>query len=96
MTDINVELVYVTPDVQESIPVSVRSGSTIEDAVQVSGIREKYPEIDFTSMDKGIWNTVRSGNTVLKAGDRVEIYRPLIMDAKTARRKRAEKKAESS
>lgn len=87
---INIEVVYGLPEVQALLSLSVPEGTTLEEAVKLSGILEKFPEIDLAGSKVGIWNKVSEPGTVLREKDRVEIYRPLIADPKEVRRKRAE------
>ncbi len=87
---IRVEVAYALPHVQALVPLSVPEGSTLEEAVKLSGILEKFPEIDLPNSKVGIWNKAAELTTVLREKDRVEIYRPLIADPKEVRRKRAE------
>jgi putative ubiquitin-RnfH superfamily antitoxin RatB of RatAB toxin-antitoxin module len=65
-------------------------GSTVEDAIRVSGLRAVFPEMDTTSV--GIHGEPVPVNTILRDRDRVEIYRPLRADPKEVRRTRAAKK----
>lgn len=87
-----VEVAYARPDVQVIIPLKVREGATIEEAVQQSGILERFAEIDLKTNKVGVFGKLGKPQTVLKPGDRVEIYRGLIADPKEVRRKRAAKK----
>lgn len=87
---IHVEVAYALPQVQMLVPLTVPEGSTLEEAVKLSGILEKFPEIDLANSKVGIWNKASELTAVLREKDRVEIYRPLIADPKEVRRKRAE------
>lgn len=87
---IHVEVAYALPQVQMLIPLNVPEGTTLEEAVKLSGVLEKFPDIDLASSKVGIWNKVSELSAVLRDKDRVEIYRPLIADPKEVRRKRAE------
>lgn len=91
---IKVEIVFALPDTATSLSIEVAEGTTAEQAVLQSGIAEKCPEIDLTSLALGVWNRTVKNHQVLKEGDRIEIYRPLIADPKAARRQRAEKAKE--
>ncbi|HKI80616.1 MAG TPA: RnfH family protein, partial [Pseudodesulfovibrio sp.] len=64
----------------------------IEEAVKQSGILERFAEIDLETSKVGVFGKLGKPQTVLKPGDRVEIYRGLIADPKEVRRKRAAKK----
>ncbi len=87
---IHVEVVYALPHVQMLVPLTVAEGTTLEEAVKLSGMLEKFPDIDLPSSKAGIWNKAADLTAVLREKDRVEIYRPLIADPKEVRRKRAE------
>lgn len=87
---IHVEVAYALPQVQMLIPLNVPLGTTLEEAVKLSGVLEKFPDIDLTNNKVGIWNKASELTAVLREKDRVEIYRPLIADPKEVRRKRAE------
>lgn len=87
---IKVELLYALPHEQTLLYVEVPQGTTLGDAVKISGILEKHPDIDLASNKVGIFGKLSKLDTVLRDRDRVEIYRPLIADPKEVRRKRAE------
>ncbi|HUX90068.1 MAG TPA: RnfH family protein [Gallionellaceae bacterium] len=87
---IKIELLYALPHEQTLLNVEVPQGTTLGDAVKVSGILEKHPDIDLASNKVGIFGKLSKLDTVLRDRDRVEIYRPLIADPKEVRRKRAE------
>ena len=90
---IQVEVAYALPDKQKIIAIDVEPGTTMMQAVEASCIVEEFPELDLSVAKFGIFGkAVRSPDSeVLKAGDRVEIYRPLIIDPKQARANRAAK-----
>lgn len=89
--DIQVEVVYALRDQQVLTSVRVKSGSTVEQAIEAAGMLTAFPEIDLNSRNKvGIFGKLVKPDTVLRDKDRVEIYRPLIADPKEVRRKRAE------
>lgn len=89
---IPVEVAYAKPEQQVIIPMRVRPGTTLIEAIKESGILAQFPEIDIESGKFGIFSKISKPDTVLREKDRVEIYRPLIADPKESRRKRAEKK----
>jgi putative ubiquitin-RnfH superfamily antitoxin RatB of RatAB toxin-antitoxin module len=91
-TKINVEVAYASPTTQKILSVEVEEGSTIETAIDRSGILELFPEIDLGKQKVGIFSKLKSLDEKVKAGDRIEIYRPLTLDPKDARRKRAKQK----
>lgn len=86
---ITVEVAYAQPDQQRIIALQVAEGTTIEAAIQLSGILMLFPEIDLTKQKVGIFSKPKPLSEILRDGDRIEIYRPLLIDPKEARRKRA-------
>ncbi|MDM7860568.1 RnfH family protein [Alteromonas sp. ASW11-36] len=89
-----VEVAYALPDKQSLLSLEVSQGTTVEQAIVQSGILSSYSDIDLSKNKVGIWNRAAKLNEVLKADDRVEIYRPLIADPKEVRKRRAEKAKE--
>ena len=89
---IQVEVAYATPDQQIIEPVTVADGCTVEQAIQASQLLIQFPEIKLDSVAVGIFSKKVSLQQQLRKGDRVEIYRPLLIDPKQARRLRAKKK----
>lgn len=87
-----IEVAYALPEEQVLITLDVEQGTTVEQAVKLSGILEKFTDIDLTKNKLGIFGKATKPDQVLRDKDRVEIYRPLIADPKESRRKRAEKK----
>jgi len=92
---IHVEVCYALPQQQEIIGLRLDADAQLKDALEQSGLLEKYPEIDVVKGKFGVFGKLSKLDSPLHDGDRVEIYRPLIADPKEARRKRsAEAKAE--
>ncbi len=87
---IQVEVVYALPNEQQLLKLEVPAGTTVSDAVRLSGIAEKFAGIDLEKGKFGIFGKLSKPDTVLREKDRVEIYRPLIADPKEVRRRRAE------
>ena len=85
-----VEVTYATPQKQLVIPVNVDDGITVKDAIELSGIKKEFPEINLDTDPVGIFGKHTTLDHVLREKDRVEIYRPLIADPKEIRRQRAE------
>jgi len=83
-----VEVAFAREDQQQIVSVSVVPGTTLEQAVEQSGILQLFPEIDLKVNKIGIFGKLGKKTAELKAGDRVEIYRPLIADPKEVRRQR--------
>lgn len=87
---IKIEVVYALPHEQTLLKLDVPKSSTIADAIKLSGLLEKYPEIDLAKSKFGLYGKLSKADTVLRDKDRIEIYRPLLADPKEVRRKRAE------
>ncbi len=92
MGKITIELIYALPNEQELITIQVEESTQIKEAIIISGILEKYPEINLSNNPVGIFSQKVSLDSKIRQGDRIEIYRPLKIDPKEARRKRVTKK----
>lgn len=91
---ISVEVAYALPQQQALLKLDVFEGTTVYDAVVQSGITRQFEQIDVDSDNMGIFGKAIKNpkEHILHEGDRVEIYRPLIIDPKQARLNRAKKK----
>ena len=85
---ITVELVYIKPGSQINLTLDVEQGSTINQVINTSGLLQRFPEIDLSVNKVGVFSKIKPLNHVLTNGDRIEIYRPLLVDPKEARRRR--------
>jgi hypothetical protein len=74
---------------QEVIEVELPRGATIAEAIAAARIAERFPELRVDALQAGVWSRVADRATRLRAGDRVELYRPLKADPKSLRRTRA-------
>jgi len=86
---IEIELCYGLRDRQALLKLTVPAGTTIEQAIELSDIHKQFPDLTIKADQVGIFSQKKPLDTVLRAGDRVEIYRPLIADPKEVRRQRA-------
>jgi len=86
---ISIEVAYAAPQQQKTITLEVVAGSSIAEVIQQSGILPMFPEIDLAHQPVGIFSELKRLTDVVNAGDRIEIYRELLLDPKEARRKRA-------
>lgn len=89
---IKVEVAYALPDQQTLLAFSVTKGTTVQQAIEASGVLQQYPEIDLQKNVVGIFSkkVLQIDQYILEEGDRIEIYRPLLADPKEVRRRRAE------
>ncbi len=85
----HIEVAYALADRQTLLHLEVDEGTTLKQAIDLSGILDNYPQIDLTKDKTGIFGRIAKLDTVLREKDRVEIYRPLIADAKKVRKQRA-------
>jgi putative ubiquitin-RnfH superfamily antitoxin RatB of RatAB toxin-antitoxin module len=82
-----IAVVYATPEQQTQVDVVLSPDATVMDAIAASGLLHQFPTLSLNHV--GIFSKKVSLDTVLKDGDRVEIYRPLPKDPKEARRERS-------
>lgn len=83
-----VTVAYATPDQQVEILVDIDNSTTVSIAIRRSGVLEQFPEIDLANAQVGVFSKKVKLDDLLREGDRVEIYRPLTIDPKLARRLR--------
>ena len=88
---IQVEVAYAEPDRQFLRSIQLPQGATVAQAIRASNIEQECA-IKANDLCIGIWSKATEPGTVLADGDRVELYRPLKIDPKDARRKRAKKR----
>lgn len=72
----------------DQVSLALPPGATLDDALRESGLLQRHPEIDLAVNQLGVWGKLRALGDMLREGDRVEIYRPLQIDPKEARRQR--------
>jgi putative ubiquitin-RnfH superfamily antitoxin RatB of RatAB toxin-antitoxin module len=85
---LRVEVAYCPrPGVAELVTLSLPVGATVADALRASGLPDRHG-LQAEGLRAGVWSKVQAGDTVLRDRDRVEIYRPLTVDPKEARRLR--------
>lgn len=87
---LEIEIVYGLANRQVLKSMTVAEGTTVREAALKSGLEVEFPELDLQQVPLGIFGKAVKDETVLRDGDRIEVYRPLLIDPKEARRKRAE------
>ena len=94
---ISIEVVYAAADRQLLISAQVPEGSTLRGALLASSIGEHFAQLDLATCPVGIFGKqiMNPEQHLIQAGDRIEIYRPLLADPKEVRRLRAAKAAEA-
>lgn len=88
---LSIEVCYACADAQTLIALSLPCGATVRDAIAASEIARQHPDIDPATAKLGIFGKLTTLDAPLADHDRVEIYRPLIVDPKLARQRRVEK-----
>jgi len=86
---IHVEVAYALSDRQIVLALDVVADATVAEVITQSGILEQFSEIDLEKNKVGVFGKLGKLTDTLHAGDRVEIYRPLIADPKKVRKQRA-------
>lgn len=86
-----IEVVYALEKKQTLLSLEVQQGTTLKQAIELSGILDTYPQIDLLKDKTGIFGKIAKLDAILREKDRVEIYRPLIADPKQVRKDRAAK-----
>lgn len=88
---LSIEVCYALANEQTLIAVELPEGATLQQALDASGILRRYPQIDLGTQKVGVFGKLKPLDTVLADHDRVEIYRPLLVDPKLSRQRRVEK-----
>src|SRR4249919_2725585 len=87
---IHIEVVYALPEQHRHVELTLMQGATVADAMEHVGVAPEFADLDLESMPVGIYGRVIADRSQrLSEGDRIELYRPLTVDPKTARRRRA-------
>lgn len=89
---LNISIAYARPDRQIEISLTIEESCTVAMAIRRSTILDQFSEIDLAKAAVGIFSKKAALDDLLQEGDRIEIYRPLLIDPKEARRLRAERK----
>lgn len=86
---LHVEVAFAMPGLQLLETVTLEPGATLQDAIERSGIEQRFPDEGIAALPTGIWGRPAERARRLEEGDRVEIYRPLEIDPRDARRRLA-------
>lgn len=88
---ITIEVAFALPQQQFLRRLQVPAGTSIHQAIKLSGVEDFYPEKDSSTLKTGIYGKITSPETILYQNDRIEIYRPLIIDPKEKRRLKSDR-----
>lgn len=86
---LKVEVCYALPEKQTLLQFEVDESLSIEEVIEQSGVLEIHSEIDLKSIKVGVFSKLAKLTDTLQDGDRVELYRPLLIDPKEVRKERA-------
>jgi len=86
--ELRVSVVYLRPGLVFEKALHLPAGATVGAAIEASGIRDAVVELADAELEAGVFSQLRKPADPLFDGDRVEIYRPLTIDPKEARRVR--------
>lgn len=86
---LQISVAYVGRESQALRSLEVRTGTSVQEAIEQCGLLDQFTEIDLDSNKVGIFGKLIKLEQAVEEGDRIEIYRPLIADPKTARKRRA-------
>lgn len=86
-SSMKVSIAYINPNKKCWLKIDVPDESTVLEAIKVSGILEQFPDIDLDKQKIGIYGRFIKPDAKIKEGDRIEIYRPIIADPKTVKRR---------
>lgn len=89
--ELNLWVAYAEAEKQWLVPVKAPAGMTLQGAVEASGLLMICPQLAGEPLCLGVFGKRRESGDLAQDGDRIEIYRPLLTDPKTARRERARK-----
>lgn len=89
MDEVRVQVCYALPGKQFLRELKVGAGTTLQAAIEQSGLLRDAPEIDLAVFRVGVYGKLKSVDSSVREHDRIEIYRPLIADPKESRRRRA-------
>jgi len=89
---IGIEVAFAGVNLQVVLQLAVPRNTSVGEAIRRSGILERFPDIDLAHQRVGIFGRIVALDQSVNSGDRVEIYRPLAVSAKEARRRRAGRK----
>lgn len=92
---LNVEVAYALADKQKIVSLRVPEGTTVRQAALLSGLERDFPGLDLAQSPLGIFGkaAAKPEEQELQEGERVEVYRPLLVDPKEVRKQRAERAA---
>jgi putative ubiquitin-RnfH superfamily antitoxin RatB of RatAB toxin-antitoxin module len=89
VSDFEIEVVFATSEKQSLETIVAAPGATVADVISMSNVLDPYPDQNRDDLAIGIWGRVVDEDQIVREGDRVELYRPLELDPREARRQLA-------
>lgn len=93
---VRVQVCHAKPDAVFLRDLTVEPGTSLMQAIAGSGLLQQMPEVDLSVCNVGVHGKLKPLDAIVRDGDRIEIYRPLVADPKDARRRRAVKAAKAA
>ena len=86
----NIGVCYAEAERQLWIRLEVPDESTIQEAIELSGVLKQYPQIDLTTQKVGVYGKLAKLDAPIREGDRIEIYRKITADPQQVQRRRVD------
>ena len=88
---IGIEVAYALAERQKILRVQVPCGTTVRQAAMLSGLDSYFPGLDLSRCALGLFGKLvsQANERLVQEGERIEIYRPLLVDPKEVRKQRA-------
>jgi putative ubiquitin-RnfH superfamily antitoxin RatB of RatAB toxin-antitoxin module len=86
----NIGVCYAEAERQLWLRLEVPDESTIQEAIELSGVLKQYPQIDLTTQKVGVYGKLAKLEAPIKEGDRIEIYRKITADPQQVQRRRVD------
>lgn len=86
----NIGVCYAEAERQLWLRLEVPDESTIQEAIELSGVLKQYPQIDLTTQKVGVYGKLAKLEAPIKEGDRIEIYRKITVDPQQVQRRRVD------
>ncbi len=86
----NIGVCYAEAERQLWLRLEVPDESTIQEAIELSGVLKQYPQIDLTTQKVGVFGKLVKLEAPIKEGDRIEIYRKITADPQQVQRRRVD------
>lgn len=86
----NIGVCYAEAERQLWLRLEVPDDSTIQEAIELSGVLKQYPLIDLATQKVGVYGKLAKLDAPIREGDRIEIYRKITADPQQVQRRRVD------